>query len=66
MINKVSNLEKQSQRNINKIKLECEETIKRHQNFIDQVTLNSHLTRISLRNYCLQFIDHLTETPYRE
>lgn len=37
MVNKVSNLEKQSLRNVSKAKAECEEAIKRHQAFIDQV-----------------------------
>ncbi|XP_047030428.1 centrosomal protein of 131 kDa [Helicoverpa zea] len=51
MINKVSNLEKQSNRNINKVKQECEETIKRHQNFIDQLindkkTLNHRIEQL--------------------
>ncbi|XP_045536522.1 centrosomal protein of 131 kDa [Papilio machaon] len=51
MITKVSNLEKQSQRNILKVKQECEETIKRHQNFIDQLindkkTLNHRIEQL--------------------
>ncbi|XP_013170159.1 PREDICTED: centrosomal protein of 131 kDa isoform X2 [Papilio xuthus] len=51
MITKVSNLEKQSQRNIMKVKQECEETIKRHQNFIDQLindkkTLNHRIEQL--------------------
>ncbi|CAH0692011.1 unnamed protein product [Spodoptera exigua] len=51
MINKVSNLEKQSNRNISKVKQECENTIKRHQNFIDQLindkkTLNHRIEQL--------------------
>ncbi|XP_038220778.1 centrosomal protein of 131 kDa [Zerene cesonia] len=51
MIGKVSNLEKQSHRNIAKVKQECEETIKRHQNFIDQLindkkTLNHRIEEL--------------------
>ncbi|KAG6444606.1 centrosomal protein of 131 kDa [Manduca sexta] len=51
MIQKVSNLEKQSQRNIAKVKQECEEAIKRHQNFIDQLindkkTLNHRIEQL--------------------
>ncbi|XP_060803284.1 centrosomal protein of 131 kDa [Amyelois transitella] len=51
MVNKVSNLEKQSLRNIAKVKQECEETIKRHQNFIDQLindkkTLNHRIEQL--------------------
>ncbi|XP_045772717.1 centrosomal protein of 131 kDa [Maniola jurtina] len=51
MISKVSNLEKQSHRNIAKVKQECEETIKRHQSFIDQLindkkTLNHRIEQL--------------------
>ncbi|XP_047504018.1 centrosomal protein of 131 kDa [Pieris napi] len=51
MISKISNLEKQSHRNIGKVKQECEETIKRHQNFIDQLindkkTLNHRIEEL--------------------
>ncbi|XP_049873595.1 centrosomal protein of 131 kDa [Pectinophora gossypiella] len=51
MISKVSTLEKQSHRNIAKVKQECEETIKRHQNFIDQLindkkTLNHRIEQL--------------------
>ncbi|CAH2048787.1 unnamed protein product, partial [Iphiclides podalirius] len=51
MITKVSNLEKQSQRNIMKVKQECEDTIKRHQSFIDQLindkkTLNHRIEQL--------------------
>ncbi|XP_061716460.1 centrosomal protein of 131 kDa-like [Cydia pomonella] len=51
MINKVSNLEKQSLRNISKVKAECEEAIKRHQAFIDQLindkkTLNHRIEQL--------------------
>ncbi|XP_063536641.1 centrosomal protein of 131 kDa isoform X2 [Cydia strobilella] len=51
MINKVSNLEKQSLRNISRVKAECEEAIKRHQAFIDQLindkkTLNHRIEQL--------------------
>ncbi|CAK1551273.1 unnamed protein product [Leptosia nina] len=51
MISKISNLEKQSHRNIAKVKQECEETIKRHQSFIDQLindkkTLNHRIEEL--------------------
>ncbi|XP_039753596.1 centrosomal protein of 131 kDa [Pararge aegeria] len=51
MISKVSNLEKQSHRNIAKVKQECEESIKRHQSFIDQLindkkTLNHRIEQL--------------------
>ncbi|XP_047990921.1 centrosomal protein of 131 kDa-like [Leguminivora glycinivorella] len=51
MINKVSNLEKQSIRNISRVKAECEEAIKRHQAFIDQLindkkTLNHRIEQL--------------------
>ncbi|XP_050684984.1 centrosomal protein of 131 kDa [Leptidea sinapis] len=51
MISKVGNLEKQSHRNIAKVKQECEEAIKRHQSFIDQLindkkTLNRRIEEL--------------------
>ncbi|XP_063624359.1 centrosomal protein of 131 kDa [Cydia splendana] len=51
MIHKVSNLEKQSLRNISRAKAECEEAIKRHQAFIDQLindkkTLNHRIEQL--------------------
>lgn len=45
MIAKVGALEKQSNRNVSKVKQECEEAIKRHQNFIDQVHVSSLTAR---------------------
>lgn len=45
MLHKMSNLERQSVRNIAKVKQDCEETIKRHQNFIDQVPYDNTVCR---------------------
>ncbi|KAG7308441.1 hypothetical protein JYU34_005647 [Plutella xylostella] len=51
MFNKVSNMEKQSHRSINKVKQDCEEAVKRHQTFIDQLindkkTLNHRIEQL--------------------